>query len=64
MNSSRHWLPVQGLSRTLTRDVTPHDVTMKRSESVLLLFGSANLDERAFPDPDVFDIDRKVRGPQ
>lgn len=25
---------------------------------VLVLFGSANRDERVFPDPDVFDIDR------
>ena len=31
---------------------------MKRGDRVLLLFGSANRDERAFPDPDVFDVDR------
>ena len=55
----RYDSPVQGLSRTLTRDIALHDTTMSRGESVLLLFGSANRDERAFPDPDVFDIDRK-----
>ena len=31
---------------------------MRQGEKVLLLFGSANRDERAFPDPDVFDIER------
>lgn len=55
----RYDSPVQGLSRTLTHDVTLHDTTMGRGEWVLLLFGSANRDERVFPYPDVFDIDRK-----
>lgn len=55
----RYDSPVQGLSRTLTRDVTLHGTTMSCGESVLLLFGSANRDERVFGDPDVFDIDRK-----
>lgn len=55
----RYESPIQGLSRTLTRDITLHNTTMSRGESVLLLFGSANRDERVFPDPDVFDIDRK-----
>ena len=27
-----------------------------------LAYGSANRDERQFPDPDVYDIDRKPRG--
>ena len=54
----RYDSPAQGLSRTLTRDVTLHDTTMRQGEKVLLLFGSANRDERAFPDPDVFDIER------
>jgi cytochrome P450 len=56
----RYDSPVQGLSRALTRDVTLHGTTMTRGESVLLLFGSANRDERVFSDPDVFDIDRKA----
>jgi len=54
----RYDSPAQGLSRTLTRDVVLHETTMKRGDRVLLLFGSANRDERAFPDPDVFDVDR------
>jgi cytochrome P450 len=55
----RYESPIQGLSRTLTRDITVHNTTMSRGESVLLVFGSANRDERVFPEPDVFDIDRK-----
>ncbi|MDM4139950.1 MULTISPECIES: cytochrome P450 [Mycobacterium] len=55
----RYDSPAQGLSRTLTRDVTVHGVRMSAGESVLLLFGSANRDERVFADPDVFDIGRK-----
>lgn len=55
----RYDSPAQGLARTLTRDITLHDTTMSRGDTVLLLFGSANHDERVFPDPDVFDIDRK-----
>ncbi len=43
----------------LTTDVTLHATTMSRGDSVLLLFGSANRDERAFTDPDIFDIGRK-----
>ncbi|OBF88072.1 cytochrome [Mycobacterium sp. 852002-51163_SCH5372311] len=55
----RYDSPVQGLSRTLTRDVTLYGATMSAGDSVLLLFGSANRDERVFPDPDTFDIGRK-----
>jgi cytochrome P450 len=32
---------------------------MKPGESVLLLFGSANRDDRAFPDAEVFDVNRR-----
>lgn len=55
----RYDSPVQGLSRVLTADVTLHGTTMSQGDSVLLLFGSANRDERVFARPDVFDIDRK-----
>ncbi|RDH76543.1 cytochrome P450 [Mycolicibacterium moriokaense] len=55
----RYDSPVQGLSRVLTTDVTMHATTMSQGDSVLLLFGSANRDERVFTGPDVFDIDRK-----
>jgi cytochrome P450 len=54
----RYDSPVQGLSRVLTTDMTLHTTTMSQGDSVLLLFGSANRDERVFARPDVFDIDR------
>jgi cytochrome P450 len=50
--------PVQGLARTLTRPVTLHHQTMDVGDTVLLLFGSANRDDHAFPDADQFDIHR------
>ncbi|AXN50450.1 cytochrome P450 (plasmid) [Mycobacterium marinum] len=55
----RYDSPAQGLARTLTHDITLHDTTMRRGDTVLLLFGSANRDERVFANPDAFDIDRK-----
>lgn len=54
----RYDSPVQGLARTLTRDLTVHHTSMSGGDTVLLLFGSANRDDRAFPDPDTFDLDR------
>ncbi|MFE3255178.1 cytochrome P450 [Nocardia sp. NPDC059091] len=40
--------PVQGLARTTTRDVDLHGVTIPAGRRVLLLYGSANRDEREF----------------
>lgn len=52
----------QYMHRTLTRDVELHGRTLREGESVLLLIGSANRDEREFgPTADAFDIGR---GPQ
>ena len=51
--------PVQG--RTTTRDVTLHGVTIPAGSKVLLLTGSAGRDERAFPDPDRFDVRRTIQ---
>jgi cytochrome P450 len=50
--------PVQGLARTTTRPVTLHGVTIPEDRKVLLLFASANRDERRIPDPDRFDVTR------
>lgn len=50
--------PVQGLARTNTSDLELYDQTIPEGDSVLLLFASANRDERVFPDPDRFDIAR------
>jgi cytochrome P450 family 130 len=40
--------PVQGLARTTTRNVTIRDTTIPEGRRVLLLYGSANRDEREF----------------
>lgn len=54
--------PVQALGRTLTRDVTVHGTTIPAGRKVLLLYGSANRDERQFgPTAEEFDITRTPR---
>lgn len=50
--------PVQGLSRTLTRDVSLHGETMREGDKVHCLFAAANRDERAFERPDQIEPDR------
>jgi cytochrome P450 len=50
--------PVQG--RWTTREVTLHGVTVPADSRVLLLTGAAGRDERVFPDPDRFDVRRKI----
>ncbi|MRH86694.1 cytochrome P450 [Nocardia sp. SYP-A9097] len=40
--------PVQGLARATTRDVELHDTIIPAGRKVLLLYGSANRDEREF----------------
>lgn len=53
--------PVQGLARTPTRDVELHGRTIPAGEKVLLLYGSANRDQREFgPTADTLDIDRRI----
>jgi cytochrome P450 len=55
----RHTSPSQYQGRMTTRDVTWHGVTVPKGERILLLTGSANRDEREFPDPDRFDVRRR-----
>jgi cytochrome P450 len=46
----------QALARLATRDVALHGVTIPAGAKVVLLVGSANRDERSFPEPDRYDI--------
>ncbi len=49
----------QYMHRTLTRDIERHGATMREGDSVLLLIGAANHDEREFgPTAGSFDITR------
>ena len=52
--------PTQALPRTAMRDVELHGSTIPSGSRVMLLWGSANLDDREFPDPEVFDIHRRA----
>jgi cytochrome P450 len=52
----------QRFKRTATRNVVVHGQTIHVSDKVALAFGSANRDERKFPDPDTFDIERRPLG--
>ena len=50
--------PVQ--SRYVTTDVEVHGQTVPEGSVMVLLNGSANRDERHFPDGDSFDIHREI----
>ena len=48
----------QLMARSVTDDFSYQGYALKRGQKVLLLIGSANRDERVFPQPDLFDIHR------
>jgi cytochrome P450 len=50
--------PVQAFARGVTADYDMDGVTLPAGSRVLLLYGSANRDERTWADPEVFDIGR------
>jgi cytochrome P450 len=50
--------PIQYFTRVVTKDVEIGGVTLPAGSWVLVMFGSANRDEREFPEPDRFDIER------
>ena len=54
--------PAQNLGRTLTRDVVLEGKTIPAGRRVMLLYASANRDEREFgPDAERCDVARKIR---
>ena len=52
-------MPTTMLGRTLGEDVPLHGTTLRAGQKVMFLWGCANRDEREFPEPDRFDIDRQ-----
>jgi len=52
-------VPLQFGTRTLIRDADVAGERMRAGQRVIVLYISANRDEREFPDPDRFDISRK-----
>jgi cytochrome P450 len=54
--------PSQSLPRMTTEETTLAGVTLPRGAMVLALVGSANRDERLYPAPDSFDLERGSQG--
>jgi cytochrome P450 len=54
--------PVQFVNRVTTREFGLHGQTLPAGALVIVLLGSANRDERRFPEPDRFDVSRDTRG--
>jgi cytochrome P450 len=56
----RYTSPSQYQGRTVTRDVEWYGTAVPKGSRILLLTGAANRDEREFPDPDRFDVERSI----
>lgn len=56
----RYVTPVLGFIRTVTKDHTYRNTELKEGDRILMLYSSANRDERAIPNPDVLDLQREA----
>ncbi len=54
-------VPPQFMARTVATETTLHGETLRPGQGVLLLYASANRDEREYKDPDHFDVTRRAR---
>ncbi len=54
----RYTTPVRYFRRTVTEDTEMRDITMKRGDKVVILYGSANRDEEVFENANTFDVGR------
>jgi cytochrome P450 len=52
--------PIQGFSRVVTRDHDVDGVVIPAKSRVIVLYGSANRDERKWTDPERFDVHRRA----
>ena len=50
--------PVKNMARTITADNEFHGTQLHEGEKMILLFESANFDEKVFDDPETFNIER------
>jgi cytochrome P450 len=57
---ARYDSPTQRSTRIALADVDVNGTRIRAGETMLVLFGSANRDPDAFPDPDSLDFDRKL----
>jgi cytochrome P450 len=53
-------LPLQFVGRTLLVDAEVAGVSMRAGQRVVLMLIAANRDEREYPDPERFDVDRRM----
>ncbi|MGB1999357.1 MAG: cytochrome P450 [Candidatus Puniceispirillaceae bacterium] len=60
--SLRYNTSAQRFKRVLTRDVELHGKRMRKGDFVVLAYGSANRDERQFPDADNYELQRNPKG--
>jgi cytochrome P450 len=58
----RYDTPVQVVFRTATRDTQIRGLAIPKGGCLAVFLGSANRDERQFPDPDRLDVDRDASG--
>lgn len=61
LESVRRSAVIRWFSRVAAEDYTADGVVIPRGARVMLLYGSANRDERRYPDPDRFDVRRDAR---
>ncbi|MEX0767332.1 MAG: cytochrome P450 [Microthrixaceae bacterium] len=54
----RYVTPVLGFIRTVTVDHTYRNTELHEGDRILMLYGSANRDDRVFENPDEFDVTR------
>jgi cytochrome P450 len=52
--------PAETHARCVMRDLELHGTVIRRNARVQVLWGAANLDEREFDEPEVFDIRRRI----
>ncbi len=54
--------PIRGFTREVSRDAEFSGASLRAGDRVVLLFGAANMDERRYPDPERFDLERPPGG--
>jgi len=52
-------MPTQYMCRALLADAELHGQKLRAGQPIVLLYASANRDEREFPDPETFRLDRR-----
>jgi cholest-4-en-3-one 26-monooxygenase len=55
----RYATPILNMRRTVTADHELHGQRLRRGDQVLIMYGAANSDDRAFSEPGRFDVTRR-----